>query len=179
MRHSFLPEKEQSTLRRGYLVRIAIAMLFLLSLAGLIGVGSLFPAYIYGYTEEKSQDKVAATLKENQNVDTVTKLRNELLVDATRMQKLSVNSALVPTDIIEQIISSRGQVPFDSIFIDDVGTTTLTVTVNGVAPTRESLVSLRNRLQVFAVGNKIDLPISGLAKNKDIPFTFKFVHAIK
>ncbi|MEN9523974.1 MAG: hypothetical protein RL536_43 [Candidatus Parcubacteria bacterium] len=179
MRHSFLPEVEQKILIRGYHVRVAVVLLFLISLAGLIGIGSLFPAYISGFTEEQSQNKLVASIKKNTDADNVSRLRDELLTDAKRINSLLVATPFQPSDVIEQIVTLRGVTRITSISVNEIGSTTATLTLQGVAPTRESLVDLKNRLESVTAGHKVDLPISGLAKSKDLPFSFNIVYTLQ
>ena len=50
--------------------------------------------------------------------------------------------------------------------------------VQGIAPTREALVSYKNRLEGLTIGNKVELPISELAKSKDIRFSLRFTRTL-
>lgn len=179
MRHIFLPNKEQTILKRRYLIRVAIVLFFLFSVSGLIGISSLFPTYISLNTEEQSQIKMVNLLKKNKDNSGIARLQNELKADADKIQILAaVSVGATPSDLIERIIVARGQVHITSIIINEVSTTTANITLGGVAPTRESLVAFKTRLQGLSVGNKVDLPISGFAKSKDIPFSLKVIHIL-
>jgi len=179
MRYIFLPDQEQTILKRRYLMRIVIVAFFLLAVGGLVGVVSLFPTYISLYTEEQSQIKMATLLKKDQDNSGVASLQNELKSDSDKIQILSaVSTGVTPSDLIERIIVARGQVHITSIVLNDIGTTTATITLGGVAPTRESLVAFKTRLQGLSVGNKVDLPITIFDKSKDINFSLKVTHIL-
>jgi hypothetical protein len=179
MRYIFLPNKEQSILKRRYLIRVAIVGLFLLSVVGLIGIGSLFPAYLSVYVEEQTQINTVASLKKDQVGTSISRLQDEMKSDAEKIRVLSSKSAgAIPSELIELIAGLRGQVRITSIILNDIGTTTAAITLGGIAPTRESLVSFKNNLQELSINNKVDLPISGFAKSKDIPFNLKLIHLL-
>ena len=164
-----------------YLVRLAVVGLFLFSLAGLIGVVSLFPAYISIYTEEHIQTKLGATLKNDKEVANTTKLQNELQEDNRIIHTIAIGIATTtyPSQLIEKIAALRGQVRVNSITLGDTATTTVEIVVEGNSPTREALVTFENRLRNLAVGNKVDFPISSFAKSKDIPFSLKLTHILQ
>ena len=63
-----------------------------------------------------------------------------------------------------------------SVAITDLSTSTAVIVMQGVAPTRESLVAFKTRLEGLSPGNQIDLPISGFARSKDLPFSLKVLH---
>ncbi len=179
MRYIFLPNQEQSILKRRYLIRVAIVAAFLLSGVGLVGIGSLFPAYISVYTEAQTQIRMIDSLKKDQVGTSISKLQDELKSDEEKIRVLSsMSTGAIPSELIGQIAGLRGSVKITSIILNDIGTTTATVTLGGIAPTRESLVSFKNNLQELSVGNKVELPISGFAKSKDIPFNLKLIHLL-
>ena len=51
--YTLLPEKEIKTLKREYRIRLAIFLLFFMSCAVFVGTGSLVPAYVFSYSQEK------------------------------------------------------------------------------------------------------------------------------
>ena len=180
MRHSFLPTKEQAVLKKMYYYHVVIVMLFLLSVAGLIGVGSLFPAYIYVSTEAQSQSRMVSSFKKDQSNSNTIRMQKELQTDAATIRTLvGASAGFQPSDVIEQMVKVREVTRYSSIILSDMGSSTATVIVSGVAPTRESLVALRDRLEALSAGNKVDLPISGFARSKDIPFSLKVTYALK
>lgn len=179
MRYIFLPNKEQSILKRGYLIRLAVVAMFLLSVVGLIGIGSLFPAYVYVYTEEQSQIKIVDSLKKDKAGTNITSMQDELSADEKKVKTLTnASMSTLPSSLIERVIVARGQVRITSIILNDISTTTAIITLGGIAPTRESLVAFKSKLENLSIGNKVDLPISGFAKSKDIPFSLKVTHIL-
>ncbi|OHA17216.1 MAG: hypothetical protein A3C79_02740 [Candidatus Taylorbacteria bacterium RIFCSPHIGHO2_02_FULL_45_28] len=179
MRHNFLPAKEQNAFKRVYHIHVAIVALFLASVVVLIGLGSLFPVFISVYIEERMQLDTIASLKESKDTNESTRIQKELQVDGARMMILSqITKTVRPSDIIARMIGVRGSVRISSIVLNDVSTSTATIVMQGVAPTREALVLFKTQLEALSPGNKVDLPISGFARSRDLPFAIKINHIL-
>lgn len=177
MRHSFLPIQEQDTLKRIYHIHVTIVALFLVSVVGLIGIVSLFPAYISTYTEEHSQLAAVTSLKEDKDTSESSRIQRELQADSAKITVLSKTSSIVrPSAVVTRLVEVRGPVRISSIVLSDISSTTAVVVMQGVAPTRESLVLFKTRLEGLSPGNKVELPISGFARSKDLPFSIKVSH---
>lgn len=179
MRHSFLPVQDQKALKKRYRLHATIVALFMLSVVGIVGVGSLAPAYIRVAFEEMTQTaslKSSSIDSENLNA---AEMVEELRGDASAARELlEMSSRELSSTLIKDAISARASVRVLSIAISDISTTTATMVIQGIAPTRESLVSFKTRLEGFAAGNKVELPISELAKSKDIPFSLRFTRVL-
>ncbi len=177
MRHSFLPSPEQNVLRRTYHTHVAIVALFLLSVVIMIGIGSLFPAFMNAYREEHNQLEAVQTLKDNKDAAEFSHIQKELQADNAKLTVLStVATTIRPSVIVARVLDVRGPVLVSSVAITDLSTSTAVIVMQGVAPTRESLVAFKTRLEGLSPGNQIDLPISGFARSKDLPFSLKVLH---
>lgn len=173
MRYTFLPSTEQKRLKSGYRVHAIIVALFMMSIAGLVGVISLFPSYVLVSTERALRDDTLASIQKG-DVSGNGTIRQELVTDADRLSLFTKDSSIRPSQLIEDTISARGTVRILAISVEHVSTTTVSIVVQGIAPTRESLVAYKIRLENMATGNKVDLPISELTKSTDIQFSFKY-----
>lgn len=180
MRRSFLPLLEQKKLKRQYRIRAAIVALFMLSVAGMIGVGSLFPTYLYVNTEEEAQLGEVASLREDKDNSGIGGVEKELQADAAQLAVLTTNDSLRRhSTIIEDMVGTRGNVSVTSLAVGEVSTTSVSIIMQGVAPTRESLLAFKTRLEGLMMGNKVELPISGFARSKDIPFSLRVTYILK
>ena len=91
-------------------------------------------------------------------------------------QKLNVIDSsfdyLKITPIINTILSNKTKLIYiNSLAYTSNSSTTVTFSINGISGTRESLVSFKKDLDKTALFKNIDLPISNLAKDKDIDFS--------
>ncbi|MEN9912700.1 MAG: hypothetical protein RLY66_108 [Candidatus Parcubacteria bacterium] len=179
MRHSFLPSQDQKALKKRYRLHATVVALFLLSVVGIIGIGSLFPAYVEVSFEERDQNASLKDGADKEGVQSIADIISELQSDAILTRELSNTlTEERSSDFIKEVISARASVKVHSISIPEVSTTSAVIVIQGIAPTRESLVSFKTRLEGLANGNKVELPISELAKSKDIPFSFKFTRLL-
>lgn len=160
-----------------YHTRVVIVALFMCSLALLIGIGSLFPSYMTAYTEEQAQLDAVRSLKDTKDATESARIQKELKADNAHLTVLETVAATVrPSHIITRLLEVKGQVLISSLVITEMSSTTATVIIQGVAPTRESLVAFKTRLEGLSLDNKVDLPIAGFARSKDLPFSLKVLH---
>jgi hypothetical protein len=179
MQHTLLPLHERVALRREYRVRAAIVFCFTVSLAILLGIAAMFPAFLRASTEARSAEQTAVSLEKEKKNNGLSLIQQsvaqsqKLLVSFTGKTMTTKKSA-----IIESIVSMRGANKLNSIQILQSGTSTVTVSLQGFAPTRDGLSAFKGRLESSVPGNKVDLPISELAKSTNIPFSLRLVETL-
>jgi hypothetical protein len=178
MRHSFLPTIEQKKLKREYHIHVIIVALFFLSAVGLIGSGSLFPAYLTMNTEARQQQIAMDALKSDNDKSGIAELERELALHNVRMAALSVQNDIPSSALIQNAVAARGTVRLSSIAVEHTSSTTVTIRISGQAPTRDSLVGFKTRLEKLEDGTKVELPISDFAKSRDIPFSLRVIQPI-
>ncbi|MBP6858511.1 MAG: hypothetical protein KBC33_01615 [Candidatus Pacebacteria bacterium] len=151
----------------------------MLSVVGVIGIGSLFPAYVKVSFEERGQAALLQGDMGGQASGGIAEMTRELQEDTMLMRELSRTlGGQRPSTLVKDVVSARGSVKIQSIVVSDISTTSAVMVIQGVAATRESLVSFKTRLENMSVGNKVELPISELAKSKDIPFSLRFTRVL-
>ncbi len=183
MHYTLLTEKERSAIHHEYRTRVAIIFCFVIVAAGIIGTASLFPAYIFSISSESSEQASVvdmATDKDSKVVSLKNSLKKDTQVIATASR---YESAPVISKIISDIVSARGantyeHVVFDTVSASSTGSSSVNITIQGVAPTRTSLLDLKGRLENLAQGNVVDLPIAQLTKSVSIPFTIKLTEQL-
>lgn len=164
-------------LRRSYYVHVTVVALFLVCVSVIIGIGSLFPSFMSAYTEEQTQLDTVRSLKDNKDAQESSRIQKELQADNAKLTVLSTLATTIrPSVVIGRVLEVRGPVQVSSVVISDLSTSTATIVMQGVAPTRESLVAFKTRLEGLSPGNKVDLPIAGFARSKDLPFSMKVLH---
>ena len=175
MRHTLLPYPARRALRKEYRIRALVVLCFMLSCAGVIGIGSLFPGFIHAISEERSQINTIASLQEGKKDSGILEIEKELAEDATLLSALL---SLTPHDDmskrIAKIAEIRGVVDITSISMERSGTTSVAYIIQGLAPTRDSLLSFKTRLEQLVPGGTVELPISELAKSTDVQFSLAY-----
>jgi hypothetical protein len=173
MRHTLLPLQERIVLRREYYIRINIVFCFLLSLAIFVGISALFPVYIKAIsTRSEFESQVKKTNNDvDQKVKEVQKSIANSLSILDSLNKES-NSVLI-SDIIGGIINMKGNLKFSSISASKVSTSTFMISVQGIAPDRNSLLNFKKSFENMSPKNKVELPVSSLAKSTNIQFSLQ------
>lgn len=177
MHYTLLPPPEKRALIHEYRVRILIVCCFIFSLTGIICIGSLFPAYMKAYNEKNDTLALAASSNKKSATNDTWSISAVLVDDAALLK--TVNTGVSQpriSELVESLTSLRSDIQISSLaFTEDAHTagtsTTYSVVILGVAPTRESLIAWQSRLEDLAGGQKVDLPIGELAKDKDISFS--------
>lgn len=178
MRHTLIPESELNLLHREYRIRLAIVLLFVLSVVGLVGSFGLFPSFLHSGTEEISQLKNVAEL--SSGVDTsIIQAEQELRLAQNWAHALQENIDLPRlSDLARLAVSLRGDCSLSGISVDRISTSTVLVSLSGIAPTRDSLLSFKGRLEKAVPNTKVDLPIDQLTQSKNIDFSIKVTEVL-
>lgn len=172
-----LPAEERHALRREYRVRLAITAFFYVSLAVMIGIVSLIPSFLYSSSQEKdalARDAAVQQSRQNSGADAAEK---ELV--ATQAIAARITKELPSREynaVIQRILLDKKSDLLLTNFQIERSSATSTVgdmTVEGIAGTRESLLDFKKRLEADSTFTAIDLPLSDLAKNKNIFFTLR------
>ena len=175
--YTLLPEKEIKTLKREYRMRLVIFFLFFMSVAVLAGIFSLTPGFVLSYTQEKEaleHLKKVEKSRKDKGLDSIIKELNET---NSTIKKLEDNTNdVVYSKIIFKIIGYKTNgLNIKSFDVSKTpnATSSVDVVVQGKATTRDSLISFKNKLESDPLISNIQLPVSDLAKSKDISYSIK------
>lgn len=176
MRHTLLPLNERKVLRREYRVRVAIVACFVISLAGLAAIASVFPIFVRTTMERILQEKSLTILEQSNKDSELASLQQSVAKSQSLLEILSEGQDDPKvSDVIKNIVAMRRDIKLTSIYVTDVSSTTASISIQGVAPTRDSLLSFKKRFESAVPGNSVDLPVSELAKNSNIQFSLRLI----
>lgn len=176
MQHTLIPQKERKILRREYRTRVFIVFCFLLSISGIIGSAALFPSFLFAINEEKTQLSLLSSLRDTKDENGVNVLELDFKRDNSFINILSNKSKIPrPSAAIQSISGLRGSVKINAIAVDIPTPEDLIIIVQGIAPDRDSLLSFKSRLEELVPGGGVELPVSDLAKSKDIQFSMRII----
>jgi hypothetical protein len=160
-------------LDREYRARAAATLFAALASAAIIGVVALLPAFVRVSTAERSALQTIAADKMGSSTD-AEDIQSELSAAGSLVSLLSSGrGAPRLSDAIRQISSVRSLISLSSFSVDREGTSSIVAILQGVAPTRDELISFKSRLEGLAPGASVDLPIAELAKSSDIDFSIR------
>ncbi|MFA6295618.1 MAG: hypothetical protein WC666_04375 [Candidatus Paceibacterota bacterium] len=181
MRHTLLPLKERVSLRREYRVRALVVLLFMLSISCLIGIVALIPGFIRTYSEEVAVMNMVSSLKTEKDNAGLSSLENDFVLSKKLLSYFDNKGIpdFKTSAIINGIISIKDNLRLTSIAVTRGSTTTVSVVIQGVAPTRNSLLAFKTRFESAIPGNKVDLPVSQLSKSSNLQFSLKLTQQLK
>jgi hypothetical protein len=172
MIYSFLPSNYKKRLRRDYRSRVLTVFFCALATAFFIGDIALVPSLLISQSKHSELAlALSNTIKQN---ETNEPLPQEQVTQANAyLMHLSVQPKS-PVDSVVKVASLKN--PGIKISEIEVGNSIegmIPVSVTGVALTRDSLITWKKALENDAQVTKVDLPVSDLAKSKDIEFIVK------
>ncbi len=176
---NLIPQVAKNKIISEYWVRVVSVWMFVISLASIVVSLLLLPVYVlvtskvdaYSTSADEGAGKVA---EYDVSASALTKVNNQaqMLLEAGKVKQFSelvtAISALQSPDITitEFNFHRSGIVP-------------KTVQVNGKAATRQSLASFRDSLIALPWVGDVNLPISNLAKDRDITFNISIVFKVE
>ncbi len=176
--YTLLPEKELRMLKREYRIRLLIFSIFFTSIAVLIGILSLIPAYMLSYTEEKEALDSIESLRKNRKQSGLDVITAELKQSDIILKKINSFGKSVPfSQSVSTVLGNRvpGITLHSFQFLNSINTasSTMSFTIQGKSGTREALVAFKNKLEADPAVLKVELPVSDLVKSRDISFSIK------
>lgn len=172
---NLLPKTEKDNLKKGLKLRFFALALFLLSACFLAGFVMLLPSYFLA-TSHVPQI-VSAGFSESGDNELVEKMLNLPSEIDTKLDFFVLNTAGISVpDFFSKIV---GYLP-ESVKLNSVsfekntdykGETGTIFLVSGIAANRDSLVLFSTDLKDSNLFSDIEMPVSALAKDKNIPFS--------
>jgi len=169
---NLLPGTEKQALKKDLKLRFITVVLFILTSSFLIGLIMLLPSYFL--TTGYFSDKYSSSIKDDESTKEILNLPEEINSKLRLLQSNTGN--LSATDTFSKIISQLpNEVTLNSITFlrnqNHDGKVGITVSVFGIATTRDSLVLFSTRLMQSGSFSVVDVPVSSLTKNRDLPFS--------
>ncbi|MDE2233181.1 MAG: hypothetical protein KGJ90_03535 [Patescibacteria group bacterium] len=160
---------------RDYYLRLAVVVCIALASAAIVGAVALLPAYIQARNLESEQLSAVAKL-DNSGDKAGVSMETELKADMATISRVESSfSNASASRAISDIISLRGNIRLTSFSFAASGKA-VSLIVQGIAPTRDDLVSFKNDIENSLNGAKVDLPLSELTKSADIPFAISVAY---
>lgn len=173
--YKLLPPTAQEKVKREYLLRRAVTMVAALVLVEIVTLVGLFPSYVLSEARQEEAREKAALARDSGGVSTQG-LR--AWIDALNLKLKTLNPKSDtdrPSEDFFRILEQKGAGVRLTGFrwLKANGQTELSV--SGVARDRQSLLAWESSLKNSGDFTNVALPVSNLAKDKDIGFEFKLV----
>lgn len=171
-----LPEEEKEKVQREYALRrivVAVEAFILILIVGLVG---LFPSYILsrarlGEVEERL--KVSGTAEPQVETKELEAWLTDLNFKLTAL--VPDQKEFLPSLYMETVLKEKGSGIRITGFSWINEKEKVYMNISGVASTRQALLSLETRLKNAKSFSEVTLPVSNLAKERDVTFDLKLV----
>lgn len=170
---NLLPENLKERIKKEYRLRLAIVILSFVVMSQIFFLIFLFPSWLNSYSKEK--DYLVKSDEINKTISALDVASTTSFINFLNKKLLTINDVLeyprvVP--IFNSIMSAKSQsIRLEGIYYTSADSDSAVVTVNGLSDRRDSLVLFTDNLKKIDGFNKVDLPISNLAKDKNIDFS--------
>lgn len=175
--YTLLPEKELRALKREYRTRILIVLICFISCGIIVGIISLLPSYILSYTQEKDSIGKLESVKKSRVDNGADTYSKELSDSSDILQSLKKDhDPIIFSEILKRIIQYKNKsVSLNAFQISKTpnASSSIEMMILGKAMTRESLLEFKKNIEQDAGILKVELPLSDLAKSKDVSFSLK------
>lgn len=165
---NLLSQKEKKRFKWEYRFRLIIIILLFCTATFSFGVVLLLPSYFVSQLKEESIVRQSELLKETIAFREIDISAATLLATKQKINALtSVQEQVPQTKIIQTIIQNIDE----NIVVDTFYYKKGEMKITGRADSRTALISFSNRLEKEELFNRVDLPISSLARDSDIIFS--------
>lgn len=172
--YKLLPEVAREKVRREYLLRRAVVMVTAFIVVLIVTIVGLFPSYMLSKArqdEARERARLIGLAKPSGETEELDKWLSQInLKLKTLNPKLDQDR---PSLLLTQVIEKKGSgiriTRFNWVKIEGKNE----LSVSGVARDRQSLLSFESRLNNSQLFSTVALPVSNLAKDRDISFEIK------
>lgn len=168
---NLLPAPAKKNLLIEYWIRVVSVWMVLWSVALIAATSVLLPTYVLIEAQVKSYaDSAAAASEKVANYESVS----VALVEASQQAKMVIDEEKIP--LFSYYVNKFESLQQDGIVIKTINLTradsgVAPILIGGEARDRQSLASFRDRLLADEAVDTVDLPISNLARDKNISFS--------
>ncbi|MFA6095851.1 MAG: PilN domain-containing protein [Candidatus Paceibacterota bacterium] len=176
---TFLPREQRSRVAREYKKRLLSLYVAVLTFVGIVWIVSLVPSLILVKAHRDAAMIERGAIRDSaisKGADDTERLVKETGAKLASLGPLSGEKAL-SSAVAELLTHVSGDVRISSISVRRGNPST--TGISGIAATREALVAFSKSLQGDAFFQKVELPVSTLAKSKDISFSLNLEYKFK
>lgn len=170
---NLLPRAEKESVRREYRLRLSAVTLWFIAATFAAGIIMLLPSWFLSSQKERAAEARFEALKKDGAERETTGLQDTLREASEELKLLSHEPPKIYLqELLAQTISKRTpKISVDSVTVRAAAENKRTLQITGSAADRAALVAFSRSLEEIRVFEKVDLPVSNLAKDRDIPFS--------
>ena len=173
---NLLPIEKKRTIAREYHLRLSALFLLMLFVTGIVAIVFLAPSFFaVGVKKNRASQELKNLQIATPELRSVEELEALVLEIRNKLEVLKPQEVLLPSQLIQKILDNRpkGVSITASSYLVKEGEINLKVT--GKGSTREALTSFARNLREDEAFQSVDLPVSDLARDRDIDFSIALV----
>lgn len=173
---NLLPGTEKENLKKGLRLRLLVLVSFLITASLILGVIMLLPSYFLasGNLSRIVLENNSSQIESEGSVEEILNLPEEVSAKLKFLQLSNANlSAIGPVSEVIKYLPARVEVNSISFsrnqsFKEKSG---IIISVSGIAADRDSLVSFSAALKESGKFSSVEMPVSSLTKDRNLPFS--------
>lgn len=173
---NLLPPGQKTSLTQGFKQRLASVYIIAFATSVLLGLVLLLPSYFLVDVREATAENERASLINSDESSEREEINERLRLTKERLNALIEQDVRIPLYIVinELAEASGGDVTLSNFgYTRRFGEEDSAFTISGNAQTREGLLSFRSLLEANERITDVTLPVSSLAKDRDIDFSIE------
>lgn len=168
---TFLPEEYKKIALREYRFRLITLYLGLAFAFFVVTIAFSIPLFAITNAQKESALVERSALIKNLKEDPAVLEKEVVLLNQKIKLIAETSDTQTLTSVIERVLVQKGpSIALTSLTLKRGGNAG-TISISGIASSRDALVAFSKRLQGEPSFSKINLPVGALARNKDIPFS--------
>lgn len=178
---NLIPNQEKKKMVKDFYLRFAFVCITMLCVSMVIAILGILPAYFFSNSKNKiANDKLE--LQKNDPMPLFDQQTSDLIKDINSKLSLVENAEKNKFSVSEKIINNiflkkNSSIKITQISYENTSTNGKKVSIIGVAPSREILLSFRRALEESTSFKNVDLPISNFIKGSNIQFYISLIPA--
>jgi len=169
--YKLLPEEQKKIVAQEYGIRRAVVMLAASILVMLLGTAGLFPSYMLSGARRQEVLERTRIMGDVAPKEDEAALQEWLSGFNAKLQTLTAFAETAePTRLIDKVLEEKVAGIRLTGFVWTFAKNKATLAVSGTARDRQALIALEDSLNASGQFGSVSLPLSNLARDKDIEF---------
>lgn len=172
---NLIPPEGYRMITREYFLRVGAVFCFLFAVVFVFLGVALVPMYVL--VEAQINEVTLEVLREKDASEVIKTADTEVASVKSILAQLKVegNSFLMSAAIDAIQKNAPEGILFKTFYIDGVQAGGPVIQVQGVATTREKLIQLKTKIEALEMFDTVEVPISDLARDAELPFAITII----
>ncbi len=176
---NLIPNEEKKKMSKDFYLRFVAILFIMLGISLLIALAAILPSYFFSSVEKKSismeltqEDNEPISAPDQNTLTAISDLKNRLGL----IENVEKNKDIFSKRVIDEIIFKKiSGIKITRIFYQSGTPTGRSISIDGIAESREILLLFQQALEADVAFSKVDLPISNFVKGSNIKFSLNLI----